>query len=65
MYVANVTYEKTPYMEESEKFIKQMTINAYSYEQAEEKVREYFDSKSDPYGVYYRVISINFWTHLD
>ena len=64
MRIVNVTYHKTPYMDETTRHEQMFTVEAESTEEAQQKIYDHFDALDDPYGVSFSVQSINFIHHI-
>lgn len=64
MFVAVVSYTKTPYMEADESHIMNMIVEADYQSDAEDKIQQYFAEKNESYSNSYVVNKITFWTHL-
>ena len=57
LYVATVRINVSRYMvnDEDEKFTKTHIVRAFSMDEAEAKVKIFYESKNDPYSISYRV----------
>lgn len=65
LFVANVVYDKMEYLAEAKRETKLFTVTAQSPDEAHDKICYYFDSLERAYETSYRVISIDFATHLE
>lgn len=65
-YMASVRYRIEHYMDDDvDEREQNFTISADNETEAENKVYAYFNKKTDPYNVYYNVVDVDIWTHLE
>ena len=59
LYLANVQYEVSHYMGEDVQYNVSQLVKANSVEEAQEKVRKYYEDQTSEYSIYYRVEYVN------
>lgn len=63
-FTAQVEIFVWPYMETGYSETKYHTVEAGSEEEAEEKIKKYYENKSSEYSIDYGVNSVNFFEHI-
>jgi len=64
MYLVTVKYCKSEYMGDDVVITDNMTVDASSEDEAEEKIQKYFKNKSSEYDTQYYVYNIDIWPHI-